>query len=115
MPNPTMKFVKRQYTGEQQQDRSIKSRSFHYPEIPRKHEGSLKADTLPTRHSISIWNDVSLEKNIIYQNSLNRTKLTESGKKLRKNWSTSWTVLTHTHLTFFKDQKAFQTLVKCLP
>uniref|UniRef100_A0A3Q1HZ51 Rho GTPase activating protein 12a n=1 Tax=Anabas testudineus TaxID=64144 RepID=A0A3Q1HZ51_ANATE len=36
--------------------------------------------------------------------SLNVTKITENGKKLRKNWTSSWTVLQGTHLLFTKGQ-----------
>ncbi|XP_042330399.1 rho GTPase-activating protein 27 isoform X2 [Sceloporus undulatus] len=36
---------------------------------------------------------------------LHRTKTTDKGKRLRKNWSASWTVLEGGVLTFFKDSK----------
>ncbi|XP_032058461.1 rho GTPase-activating protein 27 [Aythya fuligula] len=36
---------------------------------------------------------------------LNRTKTADRGKRLRKNWSSSWTVLEGGILTFFKDSK----------
>ncbi|XP_059582875.1 rho GTPase-activating protein 27 isoform X3 [Alligator mississippiensis] len=36
---------------------------------------------------------------------LNRTKVVDKGKRLRKNWSSSWTVLEGGILTFFKDSK----------
>ncbi|XP_054849523.1 rho GTPase-activating protein 27 isoform X2 [Eublepharis macularius] len=36
---------------------------------------------------------------------LHRTKTAEKGKRLRKNWSSSWTVLQGGVLTFFKDSK----------
>ncbi|XP_054080648.1 rho GTPase-activating protein 27 isoform X2 [Rissa tridactyla] len=36
---------------------------------------------------------------------LNRTKMVDRGKRLRKNWSSSWTVLEGGILTFFKDSK----------
>ncbi|XP_075299557.1 rho GTPase-activating protein 27 isoform X2 [Opisthocomus hoazin] len=36
---------------------------------------------------------------------LNRTKTVDRGKRLRKNWSSSWTVLEGGVLTFFKDSK----------
>ncbi|XP_048373536.1 rho GTPase-activating protein 27-like [Sphaerodactylus townsendi] len=36
---------------------------------------------------------------------LHRTKTAEKGKRLRKNWSSSWTVLEGGVLTFFKDSK----------
>nr|XP_056719309.1 rho GTPase-activating protein 27 [Euleptes europaea] len=36
---------------------------------------------------------------------LHRTKTAEKGKRLRKNWSSSWTVLEGGVLTFFRDSK----------
>ncbi|CAN2389831.1 SH3 domain binding [Pristimantis euphronides] len=36
---------------------------------------------------------------------LHKTKITENGRRLRKNWSSSWTVLEGGILTFFKDTK----------
>ncbi|XP_075438341.1 rho GTPase-activating protein 27-like isoform X4 [Ascaphus truei] len=36
---------------------------------------------------------------------LHKTKIAENGKRLRKNWSSSWTVLEGGILTFFKDSK----------
>ncbi|XP_016368801.1 rho GTPase-activating protein 27 isoform X1 [Sinocyclocheilus rhinocerous] len=36
---------------------------------------------------------------------LNKTKVSENGKKIRKNWSNSWTVLHGGILTFHKDPK----------
>ncbi|XP_043911322.1 rho GTPase-activating protein 27 isoform X2 [Protopterus annectens] len=37
---------------------------------------------------------------------LQKTKICENGKRLRKNWSTSWTVLEGQILTFYKDGKS---------
>ncbi|XP_029947213.1 rho GTPase-activating protein 15 isoform X1 [Salarias fasciatus] len=37
---------------------------------------------------------------------LNKTKIAEGGKKLRKNWSPSWVVLVGNSLVFFKDPKS---------
>lgn len=42
---------------------------------------------------------------------VNRTKLTENGKKVKKNWQHNYTVLTQTSLTFYKDHKAYQNAV----
>ncbi|CAG7836614.1 unnamed protein product [Allacma fusca] len=51
----------------------------------------------------SIWKHGKLH--IIHENLLSRTKYLENNKKVRKNWTTSWAVLTESHLSFFKDQK----------
>ncbi|XP_076023650.1 rho GTPase-activating protein 27-like isoform X2 [Genypterus blacodes] len=40
---------------------------------------------------------------------LNKTKVVDSGKKIRKNWSQSWTVLHGGILTFHKDPKSAPT------
>ncbi|XP_062328491.1 rho GTPase-activating protein 15 isoform X4 [Osmerus eperlanus] len=37
---------------------------------------------------------------------LNKTKIAEGGRKLRKNWSQAWVVLVGNSLVFFKDPKA---------
>ncbi|XP_039971853.1 rho GTPase-activating protein 15 isoform X2 [Xiphias gladius] len=37
---------------------------------------------------------------------LNKTKIAEGGRKLRKNWSASWVVLVGNSLVFFKDPKS---------
>lgn len=42
---------------------------------------------------------------------VNRTKLTENGKKVKKNWQHNYAVLTQTSLTFYKDLKAYQNAV----
>lgn len=37
--------------------------------------------------------------------------MTENGKRLRKNWTTSHVVLTELFLLFFKDAKSFAAVV----
>ncbi|XP_065098783.1 rho GTPase-activating protein 27 isoform X2 [Paramisgurnus dabryanus] len=55
------------------------------------------------RHSLGHQEEVSnLEKAGI----LNKTKVSENGKKVRKNWAQSWTVLHGGVLTFHKDPKS---------
>lgn len=38
--------------------------------------------------------------------------MTENGKRLRKNWTTSHVILTELFLLFFKDAKSFIAMVK---
>ncbi|XP_062872129.1 rho GTPase-activating protein 27 isoform X2 [Trichomycterus rosablanca] len=38
---------------------------------------------------------------------LNKTKISDNGKKLRKNWAQSWSVLHGGILTFYKDPKSY--------
>uniref|UniRef100_H2ZYV7 Rho GTPase activating protein 27 n=1 Tax=Latimeria chalumnae TaxID=7897 RepID=H2ZYV7_LATCH len=40
---------------------------------------------------------------------VNKTKVADNGKRLRKNWSSSWTVLHGGVLTFYKDTKSQQS------
>ncbi|XP_025417931.1 rho GTPase-activating protein 12-like isoform X2 [Sipha flava] len=44
---------------------------------------------------------------VLKEGPLNRTKMTENGKRLRKNWTTSHVILTELFLLFFKDAKSF--------
>jgi hypothetical protein len=48
---------------------------------------------------------------VLKEGTLNRTKITENGKKLRKNWATAHVVLTELFLLFFKDAKTFEAMV----
>ncbi|XP_046743892.1 uncharacterized protein LOC124409951 isoform X2 [Diprion similis] len=47
---------------------------------------------------------------ILKEGTLQRTKITENGKKLRKHWSTSYVVLSELFLLFFKDAKSFSAM-----
>ncbi|XP_034946127.1 uncharacterized protein [Chelonus insularis] len=60
------------------------------------------------------WPQLSFDGNmrILKEGPLSRTKITENGKKLRKNWNTSYAVLTELFLLFFKDSKTFNTMMK---
>ncbi|KAL4149827.1 hypothetical protein QTP88_003683 [Uroleucon formosanum] len=44
---------------------------------------------------------------VLKEGPLNRTKITENGKRLRKNWTISHVILTELFLLFFKDSKCF--------
>jgi hypothetical protein len=48
---------------------------------------------------------------VLKEGILNRTKITENGKKLRKNWAQAHVVLTELFLLFFKDAKTFEAMV----
>lgn len=43
---------------------------------------------------------------------MNRTKLVEGGKRIRKNWSTNYIVLTDLYLLFFKDAKTANSVIQ---
>jgi hypothetical protein len=55
--------------------------------------------------------NVCLLQCVLKEGTLNRTKITENGKKLRKNWAPAHIVLTELFLLFFKDAKAFESMV----
>ncbi|KAK7919272.1 hypothetical protein WMY93_010556 [Mugilogobius chulae] len=64
------------------------------------------SDSSSTGNSPEIQHNVqNLEKAGI----LNKTKICENGKKVRKNWAQTWTVLQHGVLTFHKDPKSAAT------
>ncbi|CAL8147793.1 unnamed protein product [Orchesella dallaii] len=97
--------VKKRHSAGDAIDRGTKSKSLFLPERSgdslRYHSGS---SSLP--RSKSIWFTGHINS-IIREGPLGRTKITEGGKKVRKNWGVVYAVLTESHLTLFKDQKSF--------
>lgn len=91
-----------------QQTPNISSPILHYENV------QFKKLTAATTTTITEWPQLSFDGNmkIIKEGQINRTKITENGKKLRKNWSTSHAVLTELFLLFFKDSKTFSTMIK---
>ncbi|KAI1884140.1 hypothetical protein AGOR_G00223380 [Albula goreensis] len=82
------------------------SSSGNSPELPHqpdrfKHRRSPSNQSSDSQHQHA----QSLEKAGI----LNKTKIAENGKRLRKNWTQSWTVLHGGILTFHKDPKSTPT------
>ncbi|XP_076121983.1 rho GTPase-activating protein 27 isoform X1 [Alosa pseudoharengus] len=77
--------------------------SGNSPEMPH-HDGRVRLWRNLSNTSINsqIYQGHLLEKAGI----LNKTKVVDCGKKLRKNWSQSWTVLHGGILTFHKDPKS---------
>ncbi|KAK6643126.1 hypothetical protein RUM43_004629 [Polyplax serrata] len=51
---------------------------------------------------------------IIHVGVLNKTKILDGGKKLRKNWTPAFVVLNESYLFFFKDAKSFQNMKNVL-
>ncbi|XP_077290010.1 uncharacterized protein LOC143913861 isoform X2 [Arctopsyche grandis] len=49
------------------------------------------------------------KSSVMLEHLLYRTKLTDNGKKVKKNWQYNYAVLTQTALMFYKDQKAYQS------
>ncbi|XP_054266488.1 rho GTPase-activating protein 12-like isoform X1 [Macrosteles quadrilineatus] len=48
---------------------------------------------------------------VIKEGALNKTKITENGKRVRKNWTSTYAVLTELLLLFFKDNKGFPSMM----
>ncbi|KAJ0060075.1 hypothetical protein NL108_002880, partial [Boleophthalmus pectinirostris] len=72
----------------------------------RRTTSDYSSDSSSTGNSPEIQHNVqNLEKAGI----LNKTKICENGKKVRKNWAQTWTVLQHGVLTFHKDPKSATT------
>ncbi|CAH0388861.1 unnamed protein product [Bemisia tabaci] len=81
--------------------RSIKSRSMILL------DSKLEELTPMSRNWPQLWNGHMC---ILQEGSLNRTKITENGKRLRKNWASAYVVLTELFLLFFKDAKSFAAM-----
>uniref|UniRef100_A0A673GXE2 Rho GTPase-activating protein 27-like n=1 Tax=Sinocyclocheilus rhinocerous TaxID=307959 RepID=A0A673GXE2_9TELE len=64
-------------------------------------DASSSGNSPESQHNVCNMTSSSLEKAGI----LNKTKVAENGKRLRKNWAQSWTVLHDGILTFHKDPK----------
>uniref|UniRef100_A0A674BEG9 Rho GTPase activating protein 9 n=1 Tax=Salmo trutta TaxID=8032 RepID=A0A674BEG9_SALTR len=90
-----------------------KERSWKPPRRARERTPSRVTDIIERRvlclirtahlllNSTIFW-DNRLEK----AGLLNKTKIAEGGRKLRKNWNPSWVVLVGNSLVFFKDPKS---------
>ncbi|KAJ8345466.1 hypothetical protein SKAU_G00296590 [Synaphobranchus kaupii] len=77
------------------------SSSGNSPELPHQVDRFKHQRNLSNQSSDSQQHGQTLEKAGI----LNKTKISENGKRLRKNWAHSWTVLHGGILTFHKDPK----------
>ncbi|XP_040186786.1 rho GTPase-activating protein 27-like isoform X7 [Rana temporaria] len=59
----------------------------------------------PQKETTEVATELTQMKGLVKAGLLQKAKTAENGKRLRKNWSTSWTVLEGRILTFFKDAK----------
>ncbi|KAJ8251888.1 hypothetical protein GJAV_G00226550 [Gymnothorax javanicus] len=85
------------------------------PELPRQADGS-KLQRSPSNQSSDSQHHVgsqgqsgperSWAQTLEKAGILNKTKIAENGKRIRKNWAHSWTVLHGGVLTFHKDPKS---------
>ncbi|ODN01939.1 Rho GTPase-activating protein 15 [Orchesella cincta] len=97
--------VKKRHSAGDAIDRGTKSKSLFLPDYRGESLRSRHYDSLP-RVKVSIWL-AGHTNSIIREGQLGRTKITEGGKKVRKNWGVVYAVLTESHLSLFKDQKSF--------
>ncbi|XP_069669210.1 rho GTPase-activating protein 12-like isoform X3 [Periplaneta americana] len=72
----------------------------------RGSQASSKSSSIP-RNWPQLWDG---DLCVLKEGTLNRTKITENGKKLRKNWAPAHVVLTELFLLFFKDAKTFASM-----
>ncbi|XP_065206308.1 rho GTPase-activating protein 12-like isoform X3 [Planococcus citri] len=81
-------------------NRAIKSKSMILMEP--------KNDDPPVSFSSQKWPQLNNgQMCILKEGTLNRTKITENAKRIRKNWTSSYVALTELSLLFFKDHKSF--------
>ncbi|XP_049847228.1 rho GTPase-activating protein 12-like isoform X1 [Schistocerca gregaria] len=86
--------------------RMTKARSMLLTDT-KSRETTTKSSSVP-RNYLPIWDGVV---HTLKEGTLNKTKMWEiGGKKVRKNWSPSYVVLSKFHLLFFKDIKAYNAV-----
>ncbi|XP_021938903.1 rho GTPase-activating protein 12-like isoform X4 [Zootermopsis nevadensis] len=88
------------------QQRMTKAHSMVLANSSRKKQTSSKSSSFP-RNWPQLWDGNMC---VLKEGTLNRTKITENGKKLRKNWAPAHVVLTELFLLFFKDAKTFEAM-----
>ncbi|XP_064340807.1 rho GTPase-activating protein 15 isoform X4 [Camelus dromedarius] len=84
--------------GDTKQKDSQSSWSFHSREISRhrrNHSQHVLKDVIPPLEQLMVEKEGYLQK----------AKIADGGKKLRKNWSTSWIVLSSRKIEFYKESK----------
>ncbi|XP_031753032.1 rho GTPase-activating protein 9 isoform X2 [Xenopus tropicalis] len=63
------------------------------------------SDTTAELHRVPVVTVLDVPHEVEKASQLNKTKIAEGGRKLKKNWSASWVVLTGNSLMFYKDPK----------
>ncbi|XP_077475132.1 rho GTPase-activating protein 27 isoform X1 [Stigmatopora argus] len=79
-----------------------------FAELKRdSHNGPQLSDRLILRRNLSNRSSDSQQGHLLEKAGIvNKTKVVDNGKKIRKNWSQSWTVLHGGILTFHRDPKS---------
>uniref|UniRef100_A0AAR2JT52 Rho GTPase activating protein 9 n=1 Tax=Pygocentrus nattereri TaxID=42514 RepID=A0AAR2JT52_PYGNA len=99
-PLPGQKPLQILQLWEQYQDPAT-GRYFYVNTVTRERSWKPPRRARQSDHGQSMITCQELEK----AGLLNKTKIAEGGRKLRKNWNPSWVVLVGNSLVFFKDPK----------
>ncbi|XP_059474700.1 rho GTPase-activating protein 12-like [Neocloeon triangulifer] len=84
--------------------RTAKSQSMHVPDI-KTPMTDCSVDTSGPWASLENTGVTILKEGLV-----SRTKVMESGKKVKKNWAQGWALLTDDCMYFFKDEKSFKLM-----
>lgn len=87
-------------------DRHSQSKSLILSDNMRVTEPISRHRRNHSQHNLTLAGIICpLEQTIIKEGYLQKAKIADEGRKLRKNWTTSWIVLTDRKVEFFKDSK----------
>ncbi|XP_066489149.1 rho GTPase-activating protein 15 [Tiliqua scincoides] len=87
-------------------DRHSQSKSLILSDNMRITEPISRHRRNHSQHNLTLAEIICpLEQRIIKEGFLQKAKIADEGKKLRKNWTASWIVLTDRKIEFFKDSK----------
>ncbi|XP_053555585.1 rho GTPase-activating protein 27 isoform X2 [Bombina bombina] len=84
--------------------KNYSNETINYPPDPYRARSESDSDN----KNVSTWHIASRQtesKGLVKAGVLHKTKIAENGKRIRKSWTSSWTVLEGDILTFYKDGK----------
>ncbi|XP_063808441.1 rho GTPase-activating protein 9 isoform X2 [Pseudophryne corroboree] len=99
--SPKLSYTRSMILSHSQRPRSNHRRNLSHHLVESYNNSNTNADL--NKNTLVTVLDVPHEMEKSGQ--LNKTKIAEGGRKLKKNWTTSWVVLTGNSLVFFKDPK----------
>ncbi|XP_061210347.1 rho GTPase-activating protein 15-like isoform X3 [Neopsephotus bourkii] len=88
-------------------DRLSQSKSMILSENVKVPEPVSRHRRNHSQHNLTLANIISTQDHTVVEKEgyLLKAKIADGGKKLRKNWSTSWVVLTAQKMEFYKESK----------
>ncbi|XP_044143020.1 rho GTPase-activating protein 9 isoform X2 [Bufo gargarizans] len=98
--NPRLKYTRSMVLSHSQRQRSHK-RNLSYHTVEDFNNANLNADF----NKLTAVTVLDIPHEVEKAGQLNKTKIAEGGRKLKKNWTTSLVVLTGNSLVFYKDPK----------